>query len=121
MNFYFDNDSPIYIQLVEQLKLYIVSGKIEPGGKLPSIRELSLQLQINPNTIQKALQELENLELIYTERTNGKYVTSSKKNIGKTKKEMTNEKIIEFITDMANLGISKEEIIKNLLELGEKE
>ena len=70
MNFIFDNDRPIYIQLVEQLEIFIISGKISPGERLPSVRDLALKTRVNPNTMQKALTELENLKLIYTERTN---------------------------------------------------
>lgn len=72
MNFIFDNDRPIYIQLVEQLKQQIVSGKGKTGERLLSVRELAILTKVNPNTMQKALVELENEKLIYTERTNGK-------------------------------------------------
>lgn len=75
MNFIFDNDRPIYIQLVEQLKQYIVSARLKPGERLPSVRDLAMESKVNPNTMQKALSELEDDKLIYTERTNGKFVT----------------------------------------------
>ena len=78
MNFIFDNDRPIYIQLVEQLKQEIVSGKIKPGERMLSVRELAAITKVNPNTMQKALSELESEKLIYTERTNGKFVTENK-------------------------------------------
>ena len=78
MKFEFDNNVPIYIQLVEQLKIYIISEKIKSGERLPSVRDLALQTKVNPNTMQKALVELEELKLIYTERTNGKYITNDK-------------------------------------------
>ena len=85
MRFDFDNNVPIYIQLVEQLKIYIISGKLNPGDRLPSVRDLALQTKVNPNTMQKALGELEDLKLIYTERTNGKFVTNDQKLIDKYK------------------------------------
>ena len=85
MNFQFDNNIPIYIQLVEQLKIYIISGKLKSGDRLPSVRELALQSKVNPNTMQKALLELEEQKLIYTERTNGKYVTKDQQLIDKIK------------------------------------
>ena len=88
MKFDFDNNVPIYIQLVEQLKIYIISGKINSGERLPSVRELALKTKVNPNTMQKALVELEELKLVYTERTNGKYVTNDQKLIEKYKKNM---------------------------------
>ena len=118
MNFIFDNDRPIYIQLVEQLKLYIVSGKIKLGDRLPSVREFAMQIQVNPNTIQKALTELENQNLIYTERTNGKFVTTDSKLIENIKKELAKQKVHAYLLDMEKLGISNIDAIKYLQELG---
>ena len=75
----FDNNIPIYIQLVEQLKIDIISEKLKSGERLPSVREFALQTKVNPNTVQKAFVELEDLKLIHTERTNGRFVTDDKK------------------------------------------
>lgn len=116
MNFNFDNDRPIYIQLVEQLKICIISGKIKSGDRLPSVRELALKSQVNPNTMQKALVELEDLKLIYTERTNGKFVTTDKKLIENIKKELAKNKVQEYLNDMNNLGFNKTEAINYLKE-----
>ena len=80
MNYIFDNERPIYIQLVEIIRIEIVSGKFKKGQRMPSVRELALIMKVNPNTMQKALAELENEQLIYTERTNGKYVTEDEEN-----------------------------------------
>ena len=118
MQFNFDNNIPIYIQLVEQLKIYIISGKIKPGEKLLSVRELALKTKVNPNTMQKALVELENEGLVYTERTNGKFVTEDKKLIEKIKKELAKEKVNNYLNDMKNIGIAYEEAVKYLQELG---
>ena len=68
MNYIFDNERPIYIQLVEIIRIEIVSGKFKKGQRMPSVRELALIMKVNPNTMQKALAELENEQLIYTER-----------------------------------------------------
>ena len=87
MEFVFDNNIPIYIQLVEYIKIYLISGVFKSGEKLPSVREFATTFKVNPNTMQKALAELESLELIYTERTNGKYVTKDEKLIEKLKDE----------------------------------
>ena len=85
MNYIFDNERPIYIQLVEIIRIEIVSGKFKKGQRMPSVRELALIMKVNPNTMQKALAELENEQLIYTERTNGKYVTEDEELIEKIK------------------------------------
>ena len=120
MNFVFDNNTPIYIQLVEQLKKYIISGKIKPGERLPSVRDLALQTKVNPNTMQKALIELENLKLIYTERTNGKYVTEDQKMIDKYKKQYASNLSKQYISSMKEIGLKQEEIIEYLKIGGEK-
>ena len=116
MNFVFENDRPIYIQLVEQLEIYIISGKIKSGQKLPSVRELALKTKVNPNTMQKALVELEDLKLIYTERTNGKYVTKNQKLLDKFKDMYAKEKTEKYINEMQELGFSKEKIVEFLKE-----
>ncbi len=116
MNFVFDNDRPIYIQLVEQLQIYIISGKIKSGEKLPSVRELALKTKVNPNTMQKALVELEDLKLIYTERTNGKYVTKDQKLLNKFKDKYAKEKTKKYIDEMKELGFIKNEIVEFLRE-----
>lgn len=108
----FDNNMPIYIQLVDELKLEIISGKLKPGDKLLSVREYAFKLKVNPNTMQKALVELENINLIYTERTNGKYVTSDIKLIEKYKNSYAKEIIDKYFNSMYSLGISKEVAIK---------
>ena len=116
MNFVFDNDRPIYIQLVEQLEIYIISGKIKSGEKLPSVRELALKTKVNPNTMQKALVELEDLKLIYTERTNGKYVTKDQRLLDKFKDKYAKEKTKKYIDEMKELGFIKNEIVEFLKE-----
>ena len=120
MEYIFDNERPIYIQLVEMIRIYIVSGKYQKGQKLPSVRELALIMKVNPNTMQKALAELESEKLIYTERTNGKYVTEDEKQIEKTKKELAQEKVNNYLKSMENIGINQELAIKYLQELGGK-
>ena len=120
VEYIFDNDRPIYIQLVEQIRIEIISGKLKQGERLPSVRELALIAKVNPNTMQKALVELENEKLVYTERTNGKFVTSDAKLIEKVKKEVAKQKVQTYLNDMKNIGIDLEESIIYLQELGGK-
>lgn len=110
----FNNDRPIYIQLLDKLQLLIVSGNLEIGERLPSVRDLALEYKVNPNTVQKALQELESMGLIYTERTNGKFVTNDKKLIEKYKSEFAKESVDNYFKSMNKLGFSNEEAIKYL-------
>ena len=111
MEFKFDNNMPIYIQLVEYLKIYIISGEIGIGERLPSVRDLALQSKVNPNTMQKALTELEDLGLIYTERTNGKFVTEDKKLINKLKNKYAKDLSDKYISSMIDIGFDINEII----------
>lgn len=121
MDFKFDNNIPIYIQLVDQLKQYIISGVLSAGERLPSVRDLAAQSRANPNTVQKALAELEELGLIYTERTNGKFVTEDTSRIENFKKEYAALVASRFFADMERIGLSKDESIAYLQELkGEK-
>ena len=121
MNYIFDNERPIYIQLVELIRIDIVSGKYEKGSKLPSVRKLALTMKVNPNTMQKALVELENEKLIYTERTNGKYVTEDEKKLEKIKKHLAQEKVNNYLNSMKSIGINYEDALSYLQELGGKD
>ena len=116
MNFDFDNERPIYVQLKEKLIFMIISSYYELGQRLPSVRELSLKAKVNPNTLQKALSDLEDEKLIYTERTNGKFVTNDKRIIQKVKKDLAEDIIKKYVGDMNKLGITYEESIKFLEE-----
>ena len=120
LDYNFDNERPIYIQLVEMIRIDIVSGKFKKGQKLPSVRELALMMKVNPNTMQKALVELENEKLIYTERTNGKYVTEDKELIENAKKELAQEKVNNYLKSMQDIGINYDSAIRYLQELGGK-
>ena len=117
MELNFDNNIPIYIQLVEYLKKEIILEKFKIGERLPSVRELALTLKVNPNTMQKALIELENQKLIYTERTNGKYVTEDKKIIEKIKNDYAKELTNKYFSNMKSIGYNKKEIIDYIKEM----
>lgn len=119
MSLEFDNNLPIYLQIVENIKTDIVSGKIQAGERLPSVREFALLMKVNPNTIQKALVELEGVGLIYTERTNGKFVTQDKSLVEKLKGEYTEKITQKYLSDMQKIGITNEEILQYIKKLGE--
>ena len=118
VDYIFDNERPIYIQLVEKLRMEIISGKLKPGEKIPSVREFAIIVRVNPNTMQKALVQLEDEGLIFTERTNGKFVTENKELIEKIKKELAVENVKKYLKDMEDLGINCEEAFAYLQELG---
>lgn len=112
MKFTFDNERPIYVQLVEQIRLKIISGEYKMNEKLPSVRDFASNAKANPNTVQRALVKLEEEGLIYTESTSGKFVTNDEKIINDIKNNIIKGKVSTLINDMESLGITKEEIIK---------
>ncbi len=114
MEFTFDNNIPIYIQLLEYIKIYLISGVFKPGEKLPSVREFATTFKVNPNTMQKALSELESMNLIYTERTNGKYVTNDTKLIEKLKDEYAITLAKSYFEGMKRIGLGKADSIRYL-------
>ena len=119
MEFTFDNNIPIYIQVLEYMKIYLISGVFKCGEKLPSVRDFAETFKVNPNTMQKALSELESMKLIYTERTNGKYVTNDKKLIEKLKDEYAVTLAKSYFNGMKRIGLGKADSIKYLEGLGD--
>ena len=116
MPFNFNNQTPIYLQIIEHVKTEIITGRYKSGEKIPSVREFSAQFEVNPNTVQKALLELEEMSLIVTERTSGKFVTEDIGVIEKIKKQTVDSLILEFYNNMNALGIDKEKALKILNE-----
>ena len=114
MEFTFDNNIPIYIQLLEYMKIYLISGVFKCGDKLPSVRDFANTFKVNPNTMQKALAELESMKLIYTERTNGKYVTRDEALIEKLKDEYAMTLAKSYFQGMKRIGMGKADSIKYL-------
>ena len=121
MEWKFRSDLPIYAQIVEQFRQSIVSGKLSPGQRLESVRDLSMEAGVNPNTMQRALQELEREGLVYTQRTAGRFVSEDAAVIERGKRAMVMEKIREFLSAMNSLGYSREEILSLLSEEKEEE
>lgn len=107
-----ESDRPVYVQLVEQIKRKIIAGEYKPGDKMPSVRELAAEAAVNPNTMQKALAELERIGLMYSQRTSGRFITDDENLIGNLKKEVALEQIDTFIGNMAAMGIDKKEILE---------
>lgn len=111
MSIEFDNNLPIYLQIMQYIKRQIVTGTLKAGDKIPSVRELAAELQINPNTVQRTFQELEREEVVETKRGLGRYVTSEESKIMTIKKEMAGELLERFLTGMQELGIEEQDIV----------
>ena len=114
MEWHIRADLPIYAQLVFQIKLAIVSGEYLPGERLASVRELAMDAGVNPNTMQRALQELEREGMVYTQRTSGRFVTEDTKVIESAKKHLAEDRIKDFLEQMGRLGYPKVEILSLL-------
>lgn len=110
------SDRPIFMQIIEIIQLEIISGKYRPGDKLPSVRDLASEAAVNPNTMQKALSELERSGLVYSQRTSGRFITEDVKMIEELKSSLAKEKIHEFLENMQKLGFQKEETIRLMME-----
>lgn len=108
----FDSNLPIYIQIMDIIKKRIISSELKSGDKLESVRELSLQLKVNPNTIQRAYQELERESLVFTQRGTGTFVTEDDRIIKDLKIQLANDIIQSFLSDIRDFGLSDEEIIE---------
>ena len=108
----FDNNTPIYIQVMDMIKKQIVSKELQGGDKLPSVRELAIALKVNPNTIQRTYQELEREGIAETQRGLGRYVTDDGQRTKLLKDEMCNALIQNFIREMRDLGFTDDHIIQ---------
>jgi len=112
----FTPDRPIYLQLQEEIKLSIISGVYPPGDKLPAVRDLALEAAVNPNTVQKALAELEREGLVHAQRTSGRYVTEDKTVIDRMKNELAQDMAESFLDKMAVIGYSAGETMALIKE-----
>lgn len=116
----FDNDRSIYMQLTEEIQNRIATGYYQPGGRLPSVRELAGEAEVNPNTMQKALAELERQGLLYSQRTAGRFVTEDEGRIREMKRRAAKEAVGVFLKQMQNLGLDESEIIELIQEVKEE-
>ena len=106
-----DSDRPIYAQILERIQMQIVAGVYQPGTKIPSVRELAADAGVNPNTMQKALAELERSGLVATQRTSGRVVTEDLNMIKETRNQLAGEQVKDFVRRMRELGFDREDII----------
>ena len=121
MRWQFSNDAPIYAQLIGQIKVGIVSGVFPPGERMPSVRDLATEAGVNPNTMQRAMTELERDGLVYRQRTAGRFVTEDKAMIERVKLDLAESHIQSFLAAMLRLGYDKEEIVSLLRQETGKE
>lgn len=110
----FHNLTPIYIQLAERINRQIVRQDLKPGDKLPSVREMAIQVGINPNTVQRTYRELELMGIVETRRGQGTFVTENKQVLEKLRQMMKESRIESFVREMSEMGYSAEEMMEGL-------
>ena len=115
------SERPIFSQLMERIQLDIITGRYQPGEKLPSVRDLATEAAVNPNTMQKALSELERSGLVYSQRTSGRFITEDAALIQNLKRELAHMQIQEFLHKMKEFGFDFQEIIDLIKALMEEE
>lgn len=117
----FKDNLPIYIQIMNLIKKRIILGELREGEKLPSVREMSTELKVNPNTIQRSYQELERENLVSTQRGTGSFVTEDMNIINELKKNMANSIVEGFLKEMKSIGFNQTEIISLIDEKARRE
>lgn len=120
MQWNLSDDRPIYLQIMETITAAIASGTLAAGSRLPSVRELAAEAGVNPNTMQRALAELERDGLLYSQRTAGRFVTDQSDQITQKRKELAMEQIRIFLSSMKDMGYTSEQTL-NLIRQAIKE
>ena len=120
MQWKLSDDRPIYVQLLETITAAIASGTLAAGSRLPSVREMAAQAGVNPNTMQRALAELERDGLLYSQRTAGRFVTDQSDRITQKRKELAMQQIRIFLSSMKEMGYTSEQTL-NLIQQAVKE
>ena len=122
MKWKLDTDRPIYLQIVEHIGKDIMKGKYPPQSQLPSVRALALAIGVNPNTVQRAMAELERKGLVVSQRTNGRFITDDQERIQQMKREFAQAEIQTFLSHMADLGLDTQAVIEAIQKVeGEKD
>lgn len=121
MSWHFTSETPIYIQIMDEIKLRIAQGRLKAGDKVPSVRELAILAGVNPNTMQKALSELERDGVLYSNRTSGRFVAEADSDMPDVKKDIVTKYIKKYVDEMRLLGYSDEELVEVLKHYIEEE
>ncbi|BES63593.1 GntR family transcriptional regulator [Gottschalkiaceae bacterium SANA] len=108
----FDNNRPIYLQIISEIRKDLASGTLVAGQKLPSVRQLAIDYKVNPNTIQRTFRELEGMGMTFTKRGMGTFITEDKEMIEEIKINVVEGYVNAYIESMKALNLSNEEIVE---------
>jgi len=117
----FTSNRPIYQQIVDEIEMRILNGTYEMGMRLPSVRDLAMIAAVNPNTMQRALSELESMGLLITQRNTGKTVTTDEEAVVRARHAKADLLTETFLLQMKALGLSYSEVLGRLAKRGSKE
>ncbi|ARD06729.1 GntR family transcriptional regulator [Lactobacillus amylolyticus] len=110
----FKDNIPIYLQIEQYLYRQIAMGKLKAGEKIPSVRKLAVELTVNVNTVQRALQQMNDQGILYTKRGEGNFVTEDTDLLKQTKQSLIDGQLEQFVQNMMRLGLKKEELVPAL-------
>lgn len=110
----YDSGVPIYLQIIHRVRQKIVSGEWPAGDRIPGVRDLAIEFGVNPNTVQRAMSELERDGLLYSERTAGRYVTENTELIDEARQQLAGQILTEFIKQMSQMGFTHQQIVGQL-------
>ncbi|WHY25409.1 GntR family transcriptional regulator [Bacillus velezensis] len=110
----FQSSKPIYLQIADQIFYRLVRQELVPGDKLPSVREMAIQTKVNPNTIQRTYSEMERLGIVETRRGQGTFIADKAELVEELKERLTREVFESFIHQMAELGLTKEDMLAGI-------
>lgn len=114
MHWTFSDEIPIYLQIMDQVKAQIAAGMMKPGEKIAPVRELAMEAGVNPNTMQKALAELEREGVLYSKRTAGRFVADSEERTGSLQERMAQERMDNYLAAMQQLGYDSTQAVDKL-------
>ena len=121
MNWKFAGDRPVYQQIMENIRGAVLQGELPPGGRVPSVRELAMQAQVNPNTMQRALTELEREGLLVGGGTSGRTVTKDETVLATMRQEVLDALARECVEKFKVFGISPAQAAEIMLRVKEEE
>ncbi|CAH1212450.1 HTH-type transcriptional repressor YtrA [Paenibacillus plantiphilus] len=110
----FSSTQPIYMQLVQRVCRQIVRNEVQPGEKLPSVRDLAVQFGVNPNTVQRVNMELERMGIIESRRGQGMFVTEDQPRLIMMREQLKEELVTRFADEMRDVGFTDEEIVASV-------
>ncbi|MED1920867.1 GntR family transcriptional regulator [Bacillus velezensis] len=117
----FQSSKPIYLQIADRVYYRLIRSELSPGDKLPSVREMAVQMKVNPNTIQRTYSEMERLGIVETRRGQGTFIAERSDLKAELKDRLTKDVFKRFIQEMAELGLSPEEMIDGIKQYAEEE